>query len=219
MSPANFIGPLALGGHRFVVRAVDLAGNRGEPARFAWTIEAGEGPRAVIREGPDELTNETRADFRIEAEDAVSLECSLDDGEFGSCPTLVSFDVEEGEHTLTARALNAAGNAGPPASYDWTVDTTPPTVEIQSLELTEPTTAVIAFEPSEQVSLLDCSLLTRATQDAPAPQPECVSPIEYAGLQESSTYVFEVVATDLAGNVGEPAREEFETQSDDVVDR
>ena len=221
VSPANFPGPLAPGRHTFAVRGVDLARNRGEAATFEWTIEAGEGPAVSIRSGPDELTNDPRAEFAIEPGEAASLECSLDDAGFESCPTLVAFDVEEGDHAFAVRGVNSEGTAGAPASYRWTLDTTPPSVEITSFELTEPTTALIAFEPSEQVSQLDCSLAARSTADGaatPPPEPPCVSPVTYAGLESGTAYAFDVVATDAAGNVGEPARQAFKTESDNDVD-
>ena len=114
VSPENAAGPLAVGGHTFAVRGVDLAGNVGEPATVTWTIEAGEGPSIAITDGPDELTNQPRAEFALKAGNgAVSLECSRDGGDFEGCSNLVSYDVEEGDHTFTARALNAAGTAGP----------------------------------------------------------------------------------------------------------
>ncbi len=212
VSPANAAGPLDPGGHTFAVRAIDLAGNVGEPATAEWTIEPGEGPSVAITDGPDELTNQPRAEFTLEPGDgAVSLQCSLDGEDFEACPTLVSFDVEEGDHTFAARALNAAGTVGPEASYDWTLDTTPPTVEILSVDPTN-SSVVIEFEPSEQVSLLECSLTSDAGE--PPSQPDCISPIRYDGLTESTVYVFSVVATDAAGNVGEPAQQEFETDAD-----
>ncbi len=209
-SPKNAAGPLDPGGHTFAVRAVDLAGNTGKAATFEWTIEAGEGPGIAITDGPDELTNQPRAEFTLQPGDgAVSLECSRDGGDFEACPNLVAFDVEkEGDHTFTARALNAAGTAGPSASYSWTLDTTPPTVEIGSTSVSNHD-AVIEFTPSEQVSLLECSL-----QAPPAAEPECVSPITYDGLTGSTDYVFSVVATDAAGNVGEPAQFVFTTDAD-----
>ena len=212
VSPTNAAGPLDPGGHTFAVRAIDLAGNVGEPATAEWTIEPGEGPSVAITDGPDELTNQPRADFTLEAGDgAVSLECSLDGEDFEACPTLVSFDVDEGDHAFAARALNAAGTAGPEASYSWTLDTTPPTVEILSVDPTN-SSVVIEFEPSEQVSLLECTLTSDAGE--PPSQPDCLSPIQYDGLTESTVYVFSVVATDAAGNVGEPAQQEFETDGD-----
>ena len=212
VSPENAAGPLDPGGHTFAVRAVDLAGNVGEPATVEWTIEPGEGPSIAITDGPDELTNQPRADFTLEAGDgAVSLECSLDGEDFETCSTPVSFEVDEDEHIFTARALNAAGTVGPEASYSWTLDTTPPTVEILSVDPTN-SSVLIAFEPSEQVSLLECTLTSDAGE--PPSQPDCVSPIQYDGLTESTVYVFSVVATDAAGNVGEPASQEFETDED-----
>jgi hypothetical protein len=212
VSPENATGPLAPGEHDFAVRAVDLAGNVGEPATFEWAIEEGEGPSIAITDGPDEITNQPRANFTLEpGSGAVSLECSLDDGDFEACPNLVSFDVDEGDHTLAARALNAAKIAGPEASYSWTLDTTPPTVEILSLDKTS-SSVVIGFEPSEQVSLLECTLTSEA--GPPPSEPDCLSPIQYDGLTESTVYVFSVVATDAAGNVGEPGQQEFTTDSD-----
>jgi hypothetical protein len=212
VSPKNEAGPLEPGEHVFRVRAIDLAGNVGEPATAEWTIERGEGPSVAITDGPDELTNEPRPDFTLEAgEGAVSLECSLDGGDFESCPNLVSYDVDEGDHTFTARALNAAGTAGPTASYSWTLDTTPPTVEILSLDATN-SSVLIEFEPNEQVRLVECSLW-KDGEEPPEPE-ECVSPVEYSDLDGSTTYVFAVFATDAAGNVGEPARREFETDAD-----
>jgi hypothetical protein len=81
VSPQNVVGPLAVGEHVFAARVVDFAGNVGQAAVHEWTIEAGEGPAAVILDGPDELTNQTEATFTIEAPGATRLECSPNDGD------------------------------------------------------------------------------------------------------------------------------------------
>jgi hypothetical protein len=206
-SPHNIAGPLEFGDHDFRVRATDFAGNRGEAARHRWTIERGEGPQATIVNGPDPLTNQTTAEFTIAAPGAIRLECRVDDDDFESCPTLVARTVEEGDHTFVVRAFDAEDTAGPPAEYRWTVDTTPPTVEIESALRESRDTAVVTFTPSESESRIECVLFE---QGEPAVEfdrvSECGSPTVFEGLNGSTDYVVQVRATDAAGNVG-PADE------------
>ena len=212
VSPQNFAGPLSVGvEHVFSVRAADLAGNLGDATTHRWTIEAGAGPSVSIREHPDELTNETTATFTIDAPGAERIQCSQDGGEFEDCSSPISFEVEEGEHEFSARGVNAAGVAGPPARFAWTVDTTPPTVEIKSFDVTT-TTAVFEFEPSED-GTVECRLvLSTDPSEVVESDDECASPKSYKGLSQETAYVFSAVATDLAGNVGEAAEQEFKTE-------
>ena len=209
-NPHNIAGPLGFGDHVFLVRAIDFADNTGEPARHRWTVERGEGPQATIVDGPDPLTNETTAQFTIAAPDAIRLECRVDDDDFESCPTLVSTTVEEGDHTFVVRAFDAEDTAGPPAEYRWTVDTTPPTVEIESAVREGRETAVVTFTPGESESRIECVLLK---QGEPGTEPaevdrvaDCSSPTVFEGLEGGTAYLVQVSATDAAGNVG-PADE------------
>jgi hypothetical protein len=213
VSPQNFAGPLSAGvEHVFFARAADLAGNLGESATYRWTIEAGAGPSVRIGEHPDELTNEMRATFTVESPGAVSIECSRDGGEFEACSSPISFDVDEGEHEFAARGVNAADVAGPPARFAWTVDTTPPTVEIKSFDVTT-TTAVFEFEPSDD-GTVECTLVVSTDPpDVVESDDDCANPKSYEGLNQGTAYVFSAVATDLAGNVGEAAEQEFKTDT------
>jgi hypothetical protein len=206
-NPHNIPGPLEFGEHVFVVRATDFADNRGGPARHRWTVERGEGPRATIVDGPAPLTNETTAQFTIEAPGAIRLECRVDDDDFESCPTLVSRSVEEGEHTFVVRAFDADDTQGPPARYRWTVDTTAPTVEIESAVRTGAETAEVTFTPSESETRVECVLLEPREGTEPVEidrVPECGSPTTFDGLKSGARYVVQVSATDAAGNVGSP---------------
>jgi hypothetical protein len=199
-SPHNIVGPLKF----------DFADNSGGSARHRWTVERGKGPRATIVDGPDPLTKETTAEFTIEAPNAIRLECRVDDDAFESCPTLVARRVEEGDHTFVVRAFDADDTEGPPAEYRWTVDTTPPTVEIDSALRKSRETAEVTFTPSESESRIECVLLE---QGAPGTEPveidrvpECGSPTVFEGLKGGTAYLVQVRATDAAGNVG-PADE------------
>jgi hypothetical protein len=204
--PHNIAGPLEFGNHVFLVRATDFADNRGEAARHRWTIERGEGPQATIVDGPDPLTKETTAEFRIAAPDAIRLECRVDDDDFESCRTLVSRRVEEGDHTFVVRAFDADDTQGPPAEYRWTVDTTPPTVEIESAVRTGRETAEVTFTPGESESRIECILLEAAERGTEPVEfdrvSDCGSPTVFEGLNGSTDYVVQVRATDAAGNVG-----------------
>jgi hypothetical protein len=215
--PHNIAGPLDFGEHVFDVRATDFADNTGEPASHRWRVERGKGPAATIEKGPDPLTNQTRADFAIAAPGAIRLECRLDDEDFKECPNLVSRDVEEGDHTFVVRAFDAEGTAGPPAEYRWTVDTTPPTVEIDSAERTGAETATVAFTPSESEAAIECILSEPGNSGTePDRVPECVTPVEFDGLQSDVGYLVVVTATDAAGNVGSPATAKIKAWSTPV---
>ena len=223
VSPHNVPGPLDFGEHAFRVRAVDFAGNRGEAALHEWTVERGEGPEATIVEAPDPLTNVTLAQFVIEAPDAFRLECRLDDGDFESCPTRPSYEVGEGEHVFVVRALDAEDTRGPPARHRWTVDTTPPTVEIGEVEFTSPTAVQVPFRGSESGSVVECVLLQRFAaeqgQEPPEPEeletvPDCESPAVFDDLEPNILYLVRMAARDAAGNVGDPAEVEFDTVPD-----
>jgi hypothetical protein len=202
--PHNITGPLEFGEHVFFVRATDFADNTGEPASYRWTVERGEGPQATVVDGPEPLTNETTAEFTIEAPDADRLECRVDDGDFEACRSPVSRTVEEGDHTFEVRAFDVDGTAGPPAEYRWTVDTTPPTVEIDSAVREGRETAVVSFTPGESESRIECVLL-KLEESGPTEVDrvaDCTSPRVFEGLEGGKAYLVQVRATDAAGNVG-----------------
>jgi hypothetical protein len=204
-SPHNVVGPLEFGEHVFAVRAIDFADNSGRPARHRWTVERGEGPVATIVDGPEPLTNETTAEFTVEAPGAIRLECQVDDDDFESCATLVVRRVEEGDHTFVVRGFDAEDTAGPPAEYRWTVDTTAPTVEIDSALRTGFETAKVTFTPGESESRIECVLLKTEPETEPVEVDrvaECGSPRVFEGLEARTPYLMQVRATDEAGNVG-----------------
>jgi hypothetical protein len=205
-SPRNIEGPLSFGQHSFAVRAFDLAGNRGEAETFRWTVEQGEGPTITITNGPESLTNKTTATFQFSAEDAARFECHVDDGDFERCSSPVSTRVDEGDHVFVVRGTSAAGTTGAETTYEWTVDTTAPTVDIENADRTGDETAEIRFSPSESETDVVCVLFASSDQDNPVDEErDCSSPVEFDGLDPNATYVVEITATDTAGNAGEAA--------------
>ncbi|HEY1014938.1 MAG TPA: Ig-like domain-containing protein, partial [Herpetosiphonaceae bacterium] len=131
-SPQNLSG-LAEGSRTFRVRAVDAAGNTDTtPASFTWLIDL-TAPDTTITANPPVLSNSANATFAFTGNDGAgsgvaSFECSLDGGAFTACASgLTLTGLSDGAHTFAVRAIDNAGNVdGSPASYAWTVDTTPP---------------------------------------------------------------------------------------------
>jgi hypothetical protein len=211
-SPRNIVGPLSFGEHAFAVRSIDFAGNRGKAETYRWTIERGQGPTATITKGPDPLTKQTTATFEMSAPDAARLECHVDGDDFERCSSPFTQRVDEGDHVFVVRGVDEAGTTGPEATYQWTVDTTPPTVEIDSAERTSDAAAEVAFTPSESESDVLCALFESTDLDTSVKEVrDCTTPVKFKGLQAGSTYVVRITATDAAGNAGEAAEADIPT--------
>lgn len=122
-------GPsLTDGTYTITVRAVDIHNNTGVGVTGSFTIDLTL-PEVTITAHPALLTNSTVAHFTFTAETGATLECKLDDAAFVACDSPEDYTVTEGAHTFTVHATDAAGNIGT-AVWQWTVDTTPPTVSI-----------------------------------------------------------------------------------------
>ena len=124
-SPASS-SALADGAHSFSVRAHDPAGNTGAAAAYSWTIDtSGSGPPIVtISDGPPALSGSADATFTFASSDTTAtFECSLDGAAFAACTSPTSYTgLADGIHTFQVRAVRG-GDAGPAASYTWTIDT------------------------------------------------------------------------------------------------
>ncbi|WP_304504116.1 Ig-like domain-containing protein [Corallococcus sp. EGB] len=115
---------LADGPHTLTATATDAAGNVSEPASLSFTIDT-EAPDTTIESGPAQPSNSASATFEFSSTGGgIRYECSLDDAPYVLCDSPFTVDsLTEGEHTLSVRAVDAAGNADPtPAEYTWTVD-------------------------------------------------------------------------------------------------
>jgi hypothetical protein len=85
----------------------------------------------AITAKPAPLGNQTAANFRFTGEAGAKLLCSLDQGVFAACASPRSYSgLRAGSHTFQVEARNAAGSTGPAASYTWTIDTTPPAINV-----------------------------------------------------------------------------------------
>jgi hypothetical protein len=131
-SPKTYVG-LTGGDHTFRVRAVDQAGNVSEVTRYSWRIDLTPPPAPAISGGPANPTTARDATFAFtDGEAGVSFRCQLDGGGYASCASPAAYSgLTLIPHVFSVRAVDRAGNIGPPASIAWTVvaaapDTTAP---------------------------------------------------------------------------------------------
>jgi hypothetical protein len=185
---------LADGSHTFAVRAVDAAGNASDPTPpYTWMIDTVK-PLVTLTDEPSVLTNQTSASFTFSSSKPKSTyECELDGGAFTNCssPQLYT-GLVDGSHTFGVRAT--AVTIGPPTTYTWTVDTTPPETAIASgpPAASSSASATFTFTSSEPGSTFVCALDTGGISP-------CASPQTYSGLGDG-THTFGVQAVDAAGN-------------------
>src|SRR5213596_2190096 len=207
-SPQTY-SALASGNHTFQVRATDPAGNTDPtPASFTWTVDT-VAPDTIITATPPALANSASASFTFAATEAGStFQCALDGSGFAPCASPQTYSaLASGNHTFQVRATDPAGNTDPtPASFTWTVDTSPPVrsggqpmgtlpagTTQTTLALTTIAAATCRYSPSAGVPY-DAMTQTFATTGGTAHS----TPV--SGLADGGSYAFYVRCLDTAAN-------------------
>ncbi len=200
-SPKSYSG-LASGSHTFRVYSVTPAGqSEATPVSYSWIVDA-EAPSVTITNLGSLLSltkaNSISISF-ISNDSSAQFLCSLDGAAAVSCtsPNIYS-GLSEGLHNFSVTAVDSLGNINSnPATFQWTVDLTPP---IASISNTNPAGAInnvankeLTFVANEAASF-ECSVDAQAFT-------ACASPLSLNGLSDG-THWFEVRAIDLAGNQG-----------------
>lgn len=149
--------------------------------------------------GPAEgsLTSSRTATFTASSGyPSADYECVIDSGAFAACgPQIVLKDLADGEHKLTVRAHGGMAYSGQWETRSWKVDATAPETQLTVAD-------TLAFASSEADSTYECRVDAGAFES-------CASPLVRPALAPGS-HVFEVRATDKAGNVDPtPARHEW----------
>ena len=210
-SPKTYAS-LGDGSHEFEVRAVDQAGNLdASPASFEWTVDT-TAPQTQIDAQPANLSASAAAAFEFSGSDTggsgvASYECRLDSTEpsaWAACSSPKAYSsLADGSHKFEVRAIDQAGNTdASPAVFEWTVDTTAPSTQIDSSPpaLSASAGAELEFSGSDAggsgVASFECRLDSAQAADWKA----CSSPKTYSSLADGS-HKFEVRAVDQAGNL------------------
>ena len=128
MSPLT-LPPQPDGAHTFSVRALDAAGNADDPVVRDFRVDTAE---PVVTIGGRSLTNDATPTFDLSADEPVSFTCKVDEapvacGASVTSPTL----TQQGPHTLSVRATDAAGNVTD-ASKPFEFDSLPPQTTLVS---------------------------------------------------------------------------------------
>jgi hypothetical protein len=154
-------------------------------------------PDTTITSTTSALSNSTDAALNFNCSEAIcTFECRLDSAGWSSCVSPVFYaGLADGNYLFEVRATDDSGNVNAyPASFSWTIDTTPPDTNIAYTPsaLANSQTADFYFSGNEVGSLFECRL-DGSSWGA------CSSPASYSGLAEDS-HTFEVRAVDTAGN-------------------
>ena len=108
-------------------------------------------------------------------------------------------ELSEGAHSFEVKAIDQAGNAdATPASFNWTIDTTPPAVQVDSgpAGLTNDPTPTFGFS-SEPGAAFECSIDTGTPAFGPCSGASAHTP---AAPLSDGPHSFRVRATDAATN-------------------
>jgi hypothetical protein len=119
-SPASYAG-LRDGGHSFVVRATDAAGNVAATSH-SWTTDA-TAPQTRVDSAPERRTTARSARFAFSSNEPATFQCRIDGGPFAGCSAPKTYKgLADGAHRFAVRAVDPAGNVDPtPAVSSWTV--------------------------------------------------------------------------------------------------
>ena len=95
------------------------------------------GPETTIDSGPSGTLNSTSATFTFSSSDpSATFECRIDGTSWEpNCTSpkdYTNLNLADGSHTFEVRATNSSGTDPTPASRTWTIDTTAPTVVVNS---------------------------------------------------------------------------------------
>ncbi len=185
------------------LRSVILSIPNSEPARSPYTFTLqGTGVVASpvtiqLDDSPQVLTRQTSATFTFSSTNALSFECSLDDGAYTTCTSpYLTPALPDGTHSFQVQGVGAQDRRSNPAAHTWTIDSQSPTLQINGapLTLTNTSRATFTFSGADPHAPLafTCAL------DAGLPQP-CASPYLTPALPDGP-HAIQLQAIDLAGN-------------------
>jgi large repetitive protein len=139
--PTNFVGT-----DSFNYQAIDRYDAKSNPATVTITVGPGTPPPPTDTTAPDTqitgnsnnmqsggTTPSTSLTISFTGSDNTGgsglqgFECSVDQGAYAACTSPVQVTAQDGTHTFFVRAVDVAGNKDQsPATFTWTVDSTPP---------------------------------------------------------------------------------------------
>jgi photosystem II stability/assembly factor-like uncharacterized protein len=211
------------GAYTFAVRATDAAGNTGPQAESDYTLDTTAPVAPAITAAPDALISSRTPSWSFTGEPGVAFECRLDRGgtqvfAWGSCTSAKSYALiaqPDGAYTFAVRATDAAGNPGPAATDDFTLDTVAPAAPNITASPASPDDSqmVLWSFTGEGGASVECRLDRGGTEIAPWVPCGPGATYDLSG-EPDGVYTFSVRATDAAGNVGAAATSGYTLDTD-----
>ena len=189
--------PLSEGDRSIVATSTDAADNVSVPSNTVdLTVDTTPPSLTIDAPSPDAPLNTDTPSIEFTATDdgPITTECSIDGGAFAPCTSpFAAGPLADGEHTVTVRVTDEAGNVSQ-TGVSFTVDTVAPDTSLTAVPdaLTSQTSATFEFTASQSGSTFECSVDGGSFAD-------CSTPLDLTGLGEGA-HAFEVRASDPAGN-------------------
>lgn len=206
-SPFAYSG-LADGAHSLIVTATDPVGNVGSPAMLPFTVDT-TAPALVFDSPAANAKTLPAGSVAFHATDpddtsGFTFTCHLDTQAATACTSPFAYSgLAAGAHSLTVTATDPVGNIGSPATLNFTVDTTAPTVVFDS-PIPNATTGPagnVTFHATDPDDISGFTFTCQLDSQAAA---SCSSPFAYVGLT-TGPHTVTVNAADPAGNSSSPA--------------
>jgi hypothetical protein len=112
----------------------NTGGATGYTAANTFVVDTSGPPPPTITSAPPDPSNSASASFEFSDEqNNVTFRCSLDNAAFTDCTSPKSYGgLADGTHTFEVAAVDEIGNVGLAARRTWSVDTTPPAIDLTS---------------------------------------------------------------------------------------
>lgn len=199
---------LSEGQHTVVCHYVSGSGVNGPDSTYTVTIDT-TAPSAVTMTGPSGLTNDNTPTYALGGGAGGSFQCKVDGGAYAAAASpFTTAALSEGAHTVTCRAVDAAGNATAEVSKSIAVDTNAPTLTIADGTPRWDGRHDFTFTASETATV-QCKV------DAGA-YATVTSPFTTAVLSNGS-HTLTCIGTDAAGNATAPVVKAFGVFKDPVT--
>jgi hypothetical protein len=209
--PANpSYSNLSGGSHSFVAHAVDALGNEdqnGQGEQFSVQIPL---TTTIVSTSPNTSpTNQTTATFSFTSNiSGATFQCSLDGAAATPCTSPINYSgLVSATHTFFVQAvLNGAPDVVG-ASYQWTVNTIPPTITALSTSVTNSSFTINWTTSGLATSALNWGQGTSTANSVPDDGVMATThSITVTGLSANTIYSYRISGHDPLGNVYQSAR-------------
>jgi hypothetical protein len=211
------------GAYVFRVRGTDDAGNVGDETADTTRVDRTKPASPTITGGPTGTSSDGTPAYTFTAETGARIECRMDRGatlvsDWTACSSPRSYTLgpDDGAHTFSVRATDAAGNVSDPATRGYTLDRVAPpapTIGTRPAPSTKDDTPTWTFT-SPDATTFRCRIARPDDTDVIAWR-TCTSPSTFdISAAADGIYTLHVRASDIAANESTETRDSFALDRD-----